>query len=156
MFKNQSPNLTEFRLLIPCLIHNFTKLHLSDSIRWVLDQHYLRSDSIFMRGIILFSLKDYLESSKKSNSKNHFTHILKVSKITDTLRIFTLPNVMDCVQIRFGYLKLTSATPGLSYPCKLRFKQNIAGIFVTDIYRIVGDTSGFKADRKPVVHSRYR
>ena len=74
---------------------------------------------------------------------------------TDILRIFKLSTIMDFLQIRFGYLKLTSATPGLSNPCKLRFKSNIAGIFVTDIYRIVGDTSGFKADSKPVVHSRY-
>jgi hypothetical protein len=42
----------------------------------------------------------------------------------------------------------------LSNPCKLRFKSNIAGIFVTDICRIVGDTSGFKTDGKPVVHSK--
>jgi len=54
---------------------------------------------------------------------------------------------MGFLQIRFGHLKHTSATPGLSNPCKLRFKSNITGIFVTDIYRIVGDTSGFKADK---------
>ncbi len=57
----------------------------------------------------------------------------------DILRLFKLSNAMDFLQIRFGHLKLTSATPGLSNPCKLRFKSNITGIFVTDIYRIVGD-----------------
>jgi len=72
------------------------------------------------------------------------------------LRLLKLSNVMGFLQIRFGYLKLTSATPGLSNPCKLRFKSNIAGIFVTDIYRIVGGTSGFKTDKKPEVHSRYQ
>jgi len=46
---------------------------------------------------------------------------------------------MDFLQIRFGHLKLTSATPGLSNPSKLRFKSNITGIFVTDICRIVGE-----------------
>jgi len=55
---------------------------------------------------------------------------------------------MVFLQIRFGYLKLTWATPGLSNLCKLLFKSNIAGIFKIDIYRIVGDTSGFKADKK--------
>jgi hypothetical protein len=47
------------------------------------------------------------------------------------------------LQIRFEYLKLTSATPGLSNPYELRFKSNMAGIFATDIYRIVGDTVTF-------------
>jgi len=51
---------------------------------------------------------------------------------------------MDFLQIRFGHLKLTSATPGLSNPCKLRFKSNIMGVFEIDICRIFGDTSGFK------------
>ena len=60
---------------------------------------------------------------------------------------------MDFFQIRFGHLKLTSATPGLSNSCKLRFKSNITRIFKTDICRIVGDISGFKMDSKPVVHS---
>ena len=60
---------------------------------------------------------------------------------------------MGFLQIRFGHLKPTSATPGLSNPCKLRFKSNITGIFATDIYRVVGDTSCFKMDSKPVEHS---
>ncbi len=60
---------------------------------------------------------------------------------------------MDFLQIRFGHLKLTSATPGLSNPCKLRFKSNITGIFKIDICRVVGGTSGFKSDREPVVNS---
>jgi len=55
------------------------------------------------------------------------------------LRIFNLSKVIKFLQILFGYLKLTSATPGLSKPCKLRFKSNIAGKFVTDIYRFVGE-----------------
>jgi len=55
------------------------------------------------------------------------------------LRDSKLSNVMDFLQIRFGYLKLTSAKPDLSNPSKLRFKSNITGIFVTDIYRVVGD-----------------
>jgi len=55
------------------------------------------------------------------------------------------------LHISNGYLKPTSATPGLSNPCKLRFKTNIAGIFVSDMYRIVGGTSGFKTDKKPEV-----
>jgi len=46
---------------------------------------------------------------------------------------------MKLVQIIFGHLKLTSATLGLSNPCKLRFKSNITGIYKTDIYRVVGD-----------------
>ena len=63
------------------------------------------------------------------------------------IEIFKLLIVMNFLQIRFGHLKLTSATPGLSNPCKLRFKSNIAGAFVSDIYRVVGDTSGFKIDK---------
>jgi len=55
------------------------------------------------------------------------------------LRLFKLSNVIDFLQISFGHLKLTSATPGLSNFCKLRFHSNIAGIFKTDICRIVGD-----------------
>ncbi len=67
----------------------------------------------------------------------------------DLLRDSKLSNAKDFLQIRFGYLKLTSATPGLSNTPKLRFKSNIAGIFVTDIYRIVGDTKGCRAENKP-------
>jgi len=73
----------------------------------------------------------------------------------DILRDSKLSKSMKLLQISNGYLKLTSVTPGLSNPCKLRFKSNITGIFVTDIYRIVGGTSGFKTDKKPEVHSRY-
>ena len=57
---------------------------------------------------------------------------------------------MNFFKIGFGYLKPTSATPGLSNPCKLRFKSNIAGIFVTDIYRVVGDITSFLTTKKPV------
>ena len=46
---------------------------------------------------------------------------------------------MHFLLIRFGHLKLTSATPGFSNPCKLRFKSNIAGIFKIDICRIGRD-----------------
>jgi len=60
---------------------------------------------------------------------------------------------MDFLQIRFGYLKDTSVTSGLSNPCKLRFKSNITGIFVTDIYRIVGGIKGFITVKKPVLYS---
>jgi len=52
---------------------------------------------------------------------------------------------MDFLQIKFGQLKLTSGTPGLSNPCNLRFKSNITGIYKTDIYRFVGDVWEFKA-----------
>jgi hypothetical protein len=64
----------------------------------------------------------------------------------DKLRIFKLSNATDFLQIRFGYMKLISAAPGLSNMPKLRFISNITGIFVTDIYRFVGDTSGFNAE----------
>ena len=50
---------------------------------------------------------------------------------------------MDFLQIQFVHLKHTSATPGLSNPCKLRFKSNIAGIFKIVICRIVGDIRMF-------------
>ncbi len=69
----------------------------------------------------------------------------------DILRLFKLSNAMDFLQIRFGHLKLTSATPGLSNPCKLRFKSNITGIFVTDIYRIVGVIAGLAKDGETTI-----
>jgi len=56
------------------------------------------------------------------------------------LRNNQLSKSTKLLQIRFEYLKLASSTPGLSNSPKLRFKSNIAGIFATDIYRIVGDT----------------
>ena len=58
----------------------------------------------------------------------------------DNLRIFKLSSAMDFLQIRLIYLKLTSATRGLSNLCKRWLKLNIAGILTTDIYRIVGDS----------------
>ena len=78
-----------------------------------------------------------------------------IIKSTDTLRDYQLSKSTKILHISNGYLKSTSSTPGLSNNPKLRFKSNITGIFVTDIYRIVGDITGFNADRKPVVHSRY-
>ena len=59
-------------------------------------------------------------------------------------KLFKLSNVMDFLQIRFGHLKLTSSTPGLSNPCKLRFNSNISAIFATDICRFVGDIKLFQ------------
>jgi len=70
-------------------------------------------------------------------------------------RLFNLSNVMDFLQIRFGHLKLTSATPGLSNPCKLRFKSNIAGIFKIDICRVVGVICNFERTDLLQIH-RYR
>jgi hypothetical protein len=84
------------------------------------------------------------------------SNIIKKKADGDILKMFNLSNVMDFLQIRFRHLKLTSAAPGLSNTPKLQFKSNITGIFVTDMYRIVGAITGFKADRKPVVHSRYQ
>ncbi len=62
---------------------------------------------------------------------------------------------MIFLQIRFGHLKLTSATPGLSNHCKLRFKSNIAGIFKIDIYRIVGVTWIFESAHLLQVYTWY-
>ena len=62
---------------------------------------------------------------------------------------------MDFLLIRFGYLKLTSAMPGLSNPCKLRFKSNITEIFVTDICRIVGDTWIFEGAQLLQIYSLF-
>jgi len=59
------------------------------------------------------------------------------------LRDYQLSKSTKILHISNGYLKLTSATPGLSNPGNLRFKSNIAEIFVTDIYRIVGDICSF-------------
>jgi len=58
---------------------------------------------------------------------------------------------MDFLQIRFGYLKLTSATPGLSNLCKLLFKSNIAGIFKIDICRVVGEIKSFSNAKMVVI-----
>jgi len=86
-----------------------------------------------------------------------------VARLTDILPIFQLYPLLwyierlatiernGFLQIRSEHLQLTSPTPGLSNPCKLRFKSNITGIFKIDICRVVGDTSGFKTDNKLVV-----
>jgi len=54
------------------------------------------------------------------------------------LRDYQLSKSTKILHISNGYLKSTSSTPGLSNIPKLRFKSNITGIFVTDIYRFVG------------------
>ena len=58
---------------------------------------------------------------------------------------------MNFLQIRFGYLKLTSATPGLSNTPKLRFKSNIQKNFVVDIYRYVGVSAGLSDTKTAVI-----
>jgi len=62
---------------------------------------------------------------------------------------------MDFLQIRFGHLKLTSAMPGLSNFCKMRFKLNIAGIFKIDIYRVVGVILKIGGPKKHTIYASY-
>jgi len=89
---------------------------------------------------------------KLRSSKRYPITYLSSGRCSGILRDYQVSKSTKILHISNGYLKLTSATPGLSNPGKLRFKSNITGIFVTDMYRIVGDMTRFSSKEKSVIY----
>jgi len=67
------------------------------------------------------------------------TNYHRIIEISDILRVFNLSNAINFLQIRFGYLKPTSGTPGLSIllNCDLnRISQEFLQLISTGLLEI--------------------